>query len=507
MAPDDRDRTFEKALASHLRSGATHPDCLDPELLAAYHERLLAPEHMMSCKQHIASCARCQEVLAQLEATDDLLIETDQQEVIPENVLTMPSPQEAPELVPALSESAPAGPVAVPPRSARVAQSAWRSKTLHGAKWRWLAPAGLLAAGLLIWISFHETAPSPFKVAKNTSPAAPAPESKPSLPLSPAQRSSDTGTLKKERAEEVETSKPAGYSAAGPATRADERAATRQIAQTAEPKQNEREKALQSAMLDQKKSAASSSGTIAAPSAPVILAEPRTRAERDADQSNLSAAATSPGDAGAAQDKLMRKESPSASTPTVPAIQKDDAVRAVAANAPPSQTDNSLTAEIAGGRQTSKKAKSEIAAGTAQLQSAIAPEAETAPAMRVAKARTYATVTAPNSTAMWRFASAGLVEHSTDSGSTWAIQPTGVVADLLSASAPSAKICWIVGRNATILRTTDAGSHWTQVSAPTTADITTVFAVNAQQATITTSARESYLTKDAAESWSRVPDP
>ena len=76
MAPEDRDRTFEKSLARHLRLGASQPDCLDAELLAAYHERLLAPEQMISCKQHIASCARCQEILAQLEATDDLLVET-----------------------------------------------------------------------------------------------------------------------------------------------------------------------------------------------------------------------------------------------------------------------------------------------------------------------------------------------------------------------------------------------------------------------------------------------
>ena len=99
MAPEDRDRTFEKALASHLRSGATQPGCLDAELLAAYHERLLAPEQMMSCKQHIASCTRCQEILAQLEATDDLLIETDRLEQVTENVLTMPAPQGTPELV------------------------------------------------------------------------------------------------------------------------------------------------------------------------------------------------------------------------------------------------------------------------------------------------------------------------------------------------------------------------------------------------------------------------
>ncbi len=192
--------------------------------------------------------------------------------------------------------------------------------------------------------------------------------------------------------------------------------------------------------------------------------------------------------------------------PTAPAPQKVDSANAVAANAPPPQSDQSLQDKpIAGGREISKRAKSEIATGALELRSA--PEAETITAMRLAKSRAYATVTAPNSNAMWRFASAGLVEHSTNSGSTWTIQPTGVVADLLSASAPSAKICWIAGRDATILRTTDAGAHWTKLAAPTAADITDIFAVNASQATITTSAHETYITKDAAHTWSRVPNP
>ena len=71
MAPDDRERNFDKALARHLRphapggADASHPDA---ELLAAYHERLLAPEQMISSKEHIAGCSRCQQILAQLEA-------------------------------------------------------------------------------------------------------------------------------------------------------------------------------------------------------------------------------------------------------------------------------------------------------------------------------------------------------------------------------------------------------------------------------------------------------
>src|SRR5262245_30832529 len=110
MAPDDRDRTFEKALARHFRAGASGsnapagagesapPDnpCPNAEILAAYHERLLTPEQMLSFKQHIAGCSRCQEILATLEATDDLLLPTDSagkaRETARQNVVTMPAP-------------------------------------------------------------------------------------------------------------------------------------------------------------------------------------------------------------------------------------------------------------------------------------------------------------------------------------------------------------------------------------------------------------------------------
>src|SRR5215467_2299103 len=70
---EDRDRLFERALARRLRAhGAAEPSCLDPETLAAYHERMLSPDEMSSAKSHIVSCLRCQEILTQLEATEEI---------------------------------------------------------------------------------------------------------------------------------------------------------------------------------------------------------------------------------------------------------------------------------------------------------------------------------------------------------------------------------------------------------------------------------------------------
>src|ERR1700756_2201430 len=76
MPPDDRERNFENALASHLRAGspAATPSnpCADSEMLAAYHEGSLPPEQIASLKSHVTTCSRCQEVLALLEATDQI---------------------------------------------------------------------------------------------------------------------------------------------------------------------------------------------------------------------------------------------------------------------------------------------------------------------------------------------------------------------------------------------------------------------------------------------------
>ena len=76
MASDDRERTFEKALARHLRpftssspdggglAGARADLCPDPELLAAYHDGSLSQEERNLWKQHVVGCDRCQFVLA-----------------------------------------------------------------------------------------------------------------------------------------------------------------------------------------------------------------------------------------------------------------------------------------------------------------------------------------------------------------------------------------------------------------------------------------------------------
>src|SRR6202158_1140169 len=128
MPSDDRERKFEDALASHLRAGssagASHSACSDAETLAAYHERSLAPEQMAALKTHVTGCERCRQILAHLGATDEI-------------------------------------PVAAASR-ARQATAAAKSgvhvlPARRPAFWRWVAPAGALAAALLVWIAVRES--------------------------------------------------------------------------------------------------------------------------------------------------------------------------------------------------------------------------------------------------------------------------------------------------------------------------------------------------------------
>src|SRR5215469_16236337 len=120
--PEDRDQLFEKALARQLRTGAAESAsaCLDPETLAAYHERLLSGEEMAAAKDHLVGCASCQEILAELERTQDLAEKLDQAAAVL-----------APEKPPA-----------------NVTQLSPRKTTAI----RWAAPLGAMAAVLLLWI-------------------------------------------------------------------------------------------------------------------------------------------------------------------------------------------------------------------------------------------------------------------------------------------------------------------------------------------------------------------
>jgi hypothetical protein len=186
--PEDRDQLFEQALARHLRAGAAAESvCLDPEMLAAYHERTLSPEEVAAAKSHIVSCARCQQVLAQLEVTEalDELHDTELADVpvlaaAGVSVRAQPQPVSLESKSPAPREVS-SKVVAIPPR---------KYFSL-----RWAAPAGAIAAGLLIWISVREFR---IDIKPSAAPAAQVAENRQQAPASPAKEESGDFTAQKE---------------------------------------------------------------------------------------------------------------------------------------------------------------------------------------------------------------------------------------------------------------------------------------------------------------------
>lgn len=486
MAPDDRDRSFEKALERHLRASAPHSAvtghsassdvdapgtaCPDAEVLAAYHERLLPSDQMISFKQHIAGCARCQQVLATLEATDELLLESDQAPAA-ENVVVMPA---------AAAEPAQA---AIPSRAARLAHSPWRQKVFHGANWRWLAPAGALAAGLLLWISFHESRPTQVEIAKNTQqPAAPA-----FSETSPQVATPQDDELSRQAAKQTPLSSAESRSA-----RIDSRGIVGEVA-----KKNER------AALEGKKSvdqAANKVEALAGNRAPVLSGAPNSDAGQSAMTDDIRPEAQT-------LSKEALRSAPVSPTPPAAMPSKGDQTGVEYANAlptnapPPAGVQPALKAKAAASGRQAPQEQDKLVAGPLSL---LQKEAM----VRSVRERSAVIVTTPDPAFLWRVGPAGTIARSSDTGTTWTVQTSEVIADLLAGSAPSANVCWIVGRDATILRTTDGGAHWQKVSSPATEDLASVFAVSPQQATIsTTTAHKTYRTTDAGQTWTLVPNP
>jgi len=513
MAPEDRDPIFEKALAHHLRlrgSGPRTPGdtqqsagapgaglapgsssqddaCPNPEVLAAYHERLLVSEKMATLKGHIAACERCQEILATLEATDDLLLPSDRAADEPtNNVVTMPAPHlEIPaEIIAATTAPAP---TAVPSRAARRAQSSWRSKTLRGANWKWLAPAGAIAAILLLWVGFHESHPSSFELAKYTQPAAAPPATRSeSASVTPAPQNNELA----DRAKPQPSVAP--RSPAHAVVREEYRKGNR-------------------VLRDEKKS---TDRVMTKPEAPSVAASAPAAPRLERDSSEVGPTARSRDDAPAETKESAAAPAP-ASSATQPARgyaqkQDKDAVAGIQSEvATPSKNESAAKAKTSNGRPAPEQENQRAAGNVFSLQTAeTVTSNKNAPMLRVAKMSAPNVISAPNSAGLWRVSPAGIIEHSTDAGTRWEVQSSGVVSDLLAGSAPAAEVCWIVGRNATILRTTDSGAHWEKVNAPSTDDLTAIFAVNAQQATVSsTTPPKSYRTTDAGKTWTQLPNP
>lgn len=486
MASDDRDRTFEKALARHLRTSASSsPDaraelCPDPEILAAYHEGSLASEERNLWKQHVLSCDNCQLVLAHLATPLDIPVnlETDENVLVAQQRVS----------------------------SARTASSVplARPSPPHSLRWLWLVPAGAIAATLIAWVSLQERKPvhvapsSPVEVAENRQSPAVTPSTPPAVsrereekdradaPSSAPADSAIGDLVSKQPRNQVQLTQQSPFPAAAKPTHRPYLSAQKQEQQIG------RIAAGSAGAFDQKKLDAQAApnaigGRIAGAPAqqiPVPALPPPPAPLSSSESSFLADGSLSAPSAG--------KVAPSApaSNISVPKAKAENVDAISAANE---------TVEVSAAPESPAKTR-------------VQDHAQDHAMMRAAALQNPHVFWAPGGKQAWRVGPAGSLQHSNDKGLNWDPQISGVYTDLLAGFAPSAKICWIVGSSGTILRTTDGGTHWSKLDSPVTNDLTGIRATDALHAWIwfvpdlQTRLISTFQTSDGGRTWSPAPN-
>jgi hypothetical protein len=431
----EEDKKFDAVLGgflvNDLRARAGNFDCPESDVLAAYHEQSLLPEEMNSWKQHVVGCARCQAVLAELEATD---------------AIPLRAPEEASEkeeaLLPKSSEPPAVARDERMPRPAKFTKKPRITEISRGVRWQWLAPAGALAAGLLVWVAWHENQPRPWKTPAEVKTAKREPSSNSALPPAPPQLDQpQTSHL-------VERSK--GQVAAGETLSAEE---TRVLSELEKP-------------------------------------DARLRRVPSANKRVLRKPAAEDLTAGAAPNQAAQEPQPS-----LAAAAQTVVVPTEAANARMPAQQSPSTAPAPGAvaeAEPQKKSKAE-SRGAALRAAVAAPPSPSAPSAYndlsahqtlMARASDLNWIVTPSKKTLWRAGHAGMIQFSRDGGASWSRQTSNVLVDLTAGSAPSEKACWIVGRAGTILLTTDAGSHWAPLHSPLEEDLGGVRATDALHAII-----------------------
>ncbi|HEX2664152.1 MAG TPA: hypothetical protein VHM93_15060 [Candidatus Acidoferrum sp.] len=441
----EEDKKFDAVLGgflvNDLRARAGNLHCPDSDVLAAYHEQSLLPEEMNSWKEHIVGCARCQAVLAELEATEAIPLRAPEEAFEKEEAL-LPKSAEPPAVAREAGKPAPAK----FPEKPRIREIS------RGVRWQWLAPAGALAAALLVWVAWHENQPLPWKTpaevktaerersSPSATPPAPRRETAPSPPSDQTQTSHFVERSKDQAA--------AGETLSAEETRMSEalkQLEKREARVRRAPSANKQRVLPKDAAEDLTAGAAQSQEPkpgLAAATDGVAPPTETTNAQMQAQQSPLSAQKSAAPIPLPEAEKKSKTESPG------PALRP-------AVAAPPSPS-------ASGGLNGNLRASHALMARASDLH----------------------LIDTPSKKTRWRAGRAGMIEFSSDGGVSWSPQTSNVLVDLTAGSAPSEKVCWIVGRAGTILLTTDAGAHWALLHSPLEEDLGGVRATDALRATI-----------------------
>jgi len=478
MGQEERERKFEQALARHLRRDGvaaradvrdeTHgaDTCPDAGTLAAFHEGVLVSEEMNATTEHIAGCSRCQQILLLLEATDEipLQVEAEKELQIREPVLLTGALD-----VDYAARQEPSKSIAGQPKQAFKAPkdiSVGRGfKAL-----RWAAPAGAIAAGLLIWIvardskmqtqSHVDNVQVAQEELRNEQLAVPPP-----LPATPS-------------AEAVAKTKP-----------------RKDNGGIKQPAREPRALSAPKAPISDSISSRVGFGTGARPSganAPQVSRESR---------------------------EALQAAAPVVSQPLPPSELKDAVASAGPPTAAPETSGDARAQSATPAREAAKTAAKQSANATATqtvetsssgdiAQQVVAMDKlELPPSLKKGAFENAKIILAPKGRVRWRLLSGGGIERSSDGGVTWLPQNSGVNVELIAGSAPSNAVCWVIGRGGTILKTTDGGGHWSRVAWPNTGEISGIRGMDAMHAIVydgTAGTPGRFATNDGGVTWFRT---
>ena len=109
-------------------------------------------------------------------------------------------------------------------------------------------------------------------------------------------------------------------------------------------------------------------------------------------------------------------------------------------------------------------------------------------------------IVSANSRSRWLLGTNGVVQHSTDGGSTWETQRTGASVTLTAGVSPSPSVCWLVGPGGIVLLSTD-GRSWQALPFVDKIDLVSVRASDEKSATVTAAGGRTFTTTDGGLTW------
>jgi photosystem II stability/assembly factor-like uncharacterized protein len=113
-------------------------------------------------------------------------------------------------------------------------------------------------------------------------------------------------------------------------------------------------------------------------------------------------------------------------------------------------------------------------------------------------------IVSSNPGSRWRIVPGGAVQRSSDGGSTWQTQQTGVAVTLNAGASSSPSVCWLVGPDGIVLLSTD-GRSWHRIAFPEVTDLVNVRATDDKTATVTSADGRTFSTDDGGATWTRAP--